>query len=443
MGPVTGRARADRGRALKGSVRSLLRAVPAAVRRDYAATLLVQWFVLGSGLFLFHMVAQRGGVDGFAYYQIARGVVSTFQPLVTLGLSQALQRYLPRTSSGTDRLARQAILIQAGVAGVFALGGVALSPWLAEFLGIGGGAAAVGAVLIMLTGNCLCTLAAAALRGTHQVARSNTVSAVGLGLVPVIAFALADRIDDFLVLQGSGMVLVAAWGAVTVRRQRPAPPAPHHGADPTMRTLLRYGVRRLPGDIALPALFTYPTFAVAAVLPGSPEAGYVGFTTSAVTLICSFFGMLTPVLLPRLSRLFHRSGKDGATLRMLTSLPVSAAGLAAVAAAVFAVFAPLLVRGFLGPEFAPAVGVLRAGVVAAIPFAMYYAARPTLDALLEAPVMSRLLLACLALEVLLTHVTQSVLAPTYAAVVALCGAAAVLGVCSERLVVRALRTGLS
>jgi O-antigen/teichoic acid export membrane protein len=292
----------------------------------------------------------------------------------------------------------------------------------------------------MLTGSSLCALAVAALRGTHQVARSNTVSAVGFGLVPLTAFALADRIDDFLILQGAGMALVAAWGAVTIRRQRPAPPAPHHHLEPTMRTLLRYGVRRLPGDVALPALFTYPTFAVAAVLPGGAEAGYVGFTTSAVTLICSFFGMLTPVLLPRLSRLFHRPGRDGATVRMLTALPVFAAGLASAAAAVFALLAPVLVRGFLGPEFAPATGVLRAGVLAAIPLAMFYAARPTLDALLETPVISRLLLVCLAIEVLLTHAAQSVFAPPYAAVLALCAAATVLGVCSERLVVRALRT---
>ncbi|MEV6300069.1 oligosaccharide flippase family protein [Actinoplanes sp. NPDC051861] len=417
---------------------SLLRNVPAAVRRDYAGTLLAQWFVLGSGLYLFHLVARRGSVDGFAYYQIARGVVSSFQPLVTVGLGQALQRYLPRTHEGTESLARRTFLAQAGVTAVFVLAGVALSPWLARLLGLSG-YGAVGAVLVMLTGNCLCTLAAAALRGTHQVARSNTISAVGLGLIPIIAFPLADRIDDFLIMQGAGTAMVAVWGAATVRRQRPAKPAPHQTSEPTLRTLFSYGVRRLPGDMALPALFTYPTFAVAAARPGGPDAGYAGFATSAVTLICSFFGMLTPVLLPRLSRLFHRPGEDGATLRMLTVLPFFAAALATAAAALFALAAPVLVRGFLGPEFTEATGVLRVGVLAAIPLAVFYAARPTLDALLDTPVVSRVLLGCLAAQVLFTHLLSLVVATAYAAVLALGAAAVILGVCSERLVARALR----
>ncbi|MFC7528303.1 lipopolysaccharide biosynthesis protein [Actinoplanes sp. GCM10030250] len=431
-------------------MRSLLRAVPAAVRRDYAGTLLAQWFVLGSGLFLFHLVARRGSVEGFAYYQIARGVVSSFQPLVTAGLGQALQRYLPRTQEGSASLARRTFLAQAGVTAVFSLAGVALSPWLARALGLGGGSGAVGAVLIMLFGNSLCTLATAALRGTHQVARSNAISTVGLGLVPLIAFPLADRIDDFLVLQGAGMTMVAAWGAGTVRRRRPASPAPHRTSEPTLQTLFAYGLRRLPGDMALPALFTYPTFAVAAALPGGPEAGYVGFATSAVTLICSFFGMLTPVLLPRLSRFFHRTGPDrtgpdrtgpddGATMRMLIRLPLLAAALASAAAGVFALIAPALVKGFLGPEFAAAAGVLRVGVLAAIPLAVFYAARPTLDALLDTPVISRVLLACLAVQVLLTHATSVLLPPAHAAVLSLCAAATILGVCSQRMVIRALR----
>lgn len=417
-----------------------LRAIPDAVRRDYAATLVSQWFVLGIGLFLFYLVARRGGVAGFAYYQIARGVVSSCQPLAMIGMGQGLHRYLPRASTGPERLAHRAFLVQAAVALALTLLGIALGPRLSALLGLEGGTGAVAAIMIMLVGNCLCTTAVAALRGTHQVARANTLAAAGFGLIPVLVFPLTDRIDDFLILQGVGMTLAAVGGTLAVRRRSPAPPAPHRpGPDPTLRTLIGYGLRRLPGDMALPALFTYPTFAVAAARPGGPEAGYVGFTSSAVTLICSFFGTLTPVLLPRLSRLFHAAADNEATRRMLLRLPLYAALLAAAAAAVFAVFAAALVAGFLGPEFGAAAGILRLGVLSAIPLAMFYAARPTLDALLDRPVISRLLLGCLALQVTLTHAGQALLPAAHAAVLALCAAAAVLGCCSERLVVRALR----
>jgi O-antigen/teichoic acid export membrane protein len=421
----------------------LIRAIPDAVRRDYAATLLSQWFVLGIGLFLFYVVAQRGGVAGFAYYQIARGVVSSFQPLAMIGMGQGLHRYLPRASSGSERLALQALLAQAGVAVGLTLLGIAFGPQVSKLLGLEGGTGAVAAIMIMLVGNCLCSMAVAALRGTHQVARANTISAVGFGLLPVLVLPLADRVEDFLILQGAGMTLVAAWGTLTVRHRTPAAPTPHgSGQDPTLRTLILYGVKRLPGDMALPALFTYPTFAVAVALPGGPEAGYVGFASSAVTLICSLFGTLTPVLMPRLSRFFHATPEDsgGSTREMLVRLPFYAALLAAAGALVFVYFSDALVAGFLGPEFAPAAEILRLGVISAIPLAMFYAARPTLDALCDRPAISRLLLGCLALQIVITHVAELVLPAAHAAILALCVAASVLGFRSERLVVAAMRS---
>ncbi|MEU4692643.1 hypothetical protein [Actinoplanes sp. NPDC023714] len=416
----------------------LIRAVPDAVRRDYAATLLAQWFVLGIGLFLFYLVARRGGVAGFAYYQIARGVVSLFQPLAMIGMGQGLHRYLPRASAGSERLALRAFLVQAGVAVGLTLLGIALGPHLSSLLGLHGGTGAVAAIMIMLVGNCLCTMAVAALRGTHQVARANTIAAVGFGLIPVLVFSLADRVEDFLILQGAGMTVVAAWGTLTVRHS----PGVEEGAGQAirLRSLIAYGVKRLPGDLALPALFTYPTFAVAVASPGGPEAGYVGFATSAVTLICSIFGTLTPVLLPRLSRFFHLAPADGGgtTRKLLVRLPFYAALLAAAATLIFSLFSEALVAGFLGPSFAAAAPILRLGVLSAIPLAMFYAARPTLDALLDRPVISRLLLGCLVLQVAVTHLAELVLPPAHAGVLALCVAASVLGFRSERLVVRAL-----
>ncbi|GAA1582113.1 hypothetical protein GCM10009828_002640 [Actinoplanes couchii] len=410
-----------------------------ALARDYVATTLVQWFVLGAGLFLFHLVAAVGGVGGFAYYQIARGVVSTFQPLATGGLVQGLQRYLPRisTSAGAERTARSAFAVQAGAAGVFALAGVALSPWADRFLGLPGGASSVVATMVLLTGTCLCTVTVAALRGTHQVVHANVVAGAGLGLVPLAAIQMTDSVERFLILQGAGAAVVAVAGMLTVRGRT----VPHPGKpEPTFINLLSYGAKRLPADMALPALFTYPTLVVAAARPGGGEAGYVGFVTSAITLICSLFGTLSPVLLPRLSRMFHRSGHDGHTLRILTSLPVLAGALAAVAAVTIALAAPYLIRGFLGPEFHAAVRVLHVGIFAAVPLAMFYAARPTLDALPEPPRLNRLLLGCLTLQVLLTHAAMTVLSPEYAALAAMAAAATVLGIRSVSLVERALTT---
>jgi O-antigen/teichoic acid export membrane protein len=290
-------------------------------------------------------------------------------------------------------------------------------------LGIEAGRPAVAAIVVLLAGNCLCTTAVAVLRGTGQVTYANLTSFAGFAVVPLVAFAADHRTSDFLLLYGTGMTAVAAAGAAASR----APAGAHVQQPARFAAVLRYGVRRLPGDLALPALFALPTFAVAVTRPGTPEVGYVGFTTSAVTLVCALFGMLTPVLLPRLSAHFHHGTGGSALHRALLLLPFAAGGAAALIALLIAVAAPWSVHHFLGEEFVPAVQVLRIGMAAAVPLAVFYAVRPTLDALHEAPVTARLVVADLALQLLLTIGLTRFLAVPVAAVLAFAAAAGALG----------------
>ncbi|MGX6600617.1 lipopolysaccharide biosynthesis protein [Micromonosporaceae bacterium Da 78-11] len=429
-----------------GRIGALVNGIPVAVRKDYVATVVVQWLTIGIGLVLFHLVAKRGSVEGFAYYQIARGAVATGQPLAMMGLGTGLQRFLPRAGAQAAVLARQAFAVQIVVSVALSAAGVLLAGVVSRLLGLTG-APAVAAVIVLLAGNFLCTTAVAALRGTGRVAYANLAWGLGLGVVPVLAFVPADNIQSFLVLQGAGTVVVAFWAIALLRgRRRHSSPAlsvegPSLGlADgrgaPTLGDLLRYGLRRTPGDVALPALFAFPTFAVANAVPGGPDAGYVGFATSAITLICAVFGMLTPVLLPRLSAHFHHSAGDATLHRGLKALPLSAACLATLGAVLLAVSAPALVHGFLGTEFTGAVPILRLGLFAAIPLAVFYAVRPTLDALLEVPVTARLVVGSLVLEVLLTYACRPVLSPAEASIFGLCAAAGALGFGSYLVLLR-------
>ncbi len=409
-----------------GRLRSLFRAVPAAVRRDYAETAAVQWSTLAVNLLLFHLVAQRGGAAGFAYYQIARGVVAGLQPLALAGLGTAVQRYLPRAGVAATGLARRAFGVQLILVAAVASAVLAPAGSVAKLLGLRGGVAAVAAIVVLLAGNCVCTMAVAVLRGTGQARPANITALTGFAVVPVVAFLPPSGVDTFVVRYGCGMAAVGLCAVALARSS----PAVRDDRRPTLTALLRYGLRRLPGDLALPALFAFPTVAVAHARPGGPEAGYVGFATSAVTLVCVFFGMLTPVLLPRLSAHFHRGDGGPALRRALVALPVGAAGLAALLATLLALPAPLLVDRFLGAEFAPAVTVLRLGLLAAPPLAMFYAIRPTLDALREAPVTAGLPVVCLAVQVPLTLVLAAVVDVAVAAMLAFVAATGALGLVS-------------
>ncbi|MFF5296402.1 hypothetical protein [Paractinoplanes globisporus] len=420
----------------------LLARVPAVVRRDYVATALSFWLTLASGLLLFHLVARRAGVQGFAYYQVARGVVATVQPLALVGLVPALHRYLPRAGRRVRVLARQVFILEVVLLNLLGFATIALADDVGRLFGIGG-ADEVRAVVVLAAGTCLCSVAVAALRGCGAVGRSNIASLLGFGVLPLVAFGATAQIDVFLALQGAALVAVACWGIASAgprgAEKRPAGPRPA----PPLLTLLRYGIRRTPGDIALPGLFAFPTFFVAGVSRSSAEAGYVGFTTSAITLICSIFGMLTPVLLPRLSGHAHDAAATGRGFGAdlahgLKVLPFVAAGVAAAASVVLAVSATPVVEWFLGTDFDGADVVIRCGVPVSIPLAMFYAARPTIDALREAPVTAALLVGSLVVEVVATFGAALVL-PAWPAALAGFGAAAVLlGACTYVALLRAI-----
>ncbi|MEU4236710.1 hypothetical protein [Actinoplanes sp. NPDC026619] len=382
----------------------LLSRVPSAVRRDYIATSAAHWLTLASGLLLFHLVAGRAGVAGFAYYQIARGVVSTVQPLALFGLVPALHRYLPRAGERVRVLARQAVLLEVAALNVIGLLTLALAGDLGRLFHIGGGAE-VRAVMVLTAGNCLLTVAVAALRGSGRVRLSNVASLTGYGLLPIAAFVVTTRIDLFLILQGAAMAGLA-WWVIAITGPRDAERRPHlPGPAPPLRALVRYGLRRTPGDIALPGMFAFPTFYVAAASHNSTDAGYIGFATSAITLICSVFGMLGPVLLPRLSGHAHATAGRGfgaELARGLRLLPIAAATIAAVISLGLIVTAGPVLHWFLGAEFKGGDDIIRYGVTVSIPLAMFYAARPSIDALREAPVTAWLLVACLGAEIVIT-----------------------------------------
>ncbi|MCW2714152.1 MAG: Membrane protein involved in the export of O-antigen and teichoic acid [Frankiales bacterium] len=406
--------------------------------RDYAATYVVEVLTLVSGLALFHLVAAQSGPDGFTYYQVARGVISTLQPVVMVGLVIALQRYLPRAGAGAGRLGRQAFLVLLGLVTVVGVVGWAAAPHIGDLLAIPGGAGPVRTIFVALAGICLLALAVAALWGTGRVAAANVSTLVGLGVVPVVAFQLVGRVDLFLAVQGAVLVALAvAVMALVVRSPRRGEAAPTDLPRPGLSTVLTYGLRRVPGDVALPALYVFPVFFVSNAMDGGPETGYLGFATSTVALVCSVFATLTPVLLPRLSGQLAGPSVSAATWRSLRFMPIAAVALAGVAVGALFLLAPVIVRAYLGPEFAGAVPVLRFGLLPAVALAAFYAARPVLDALQDRPLTVPLLVGSLAVEVATTYLAASFLSPTDAAITGFGIAALMLGGLSQVAVLRA------
>jgi O-antigen/teichoic acid export membrane protein len=146
-----------------------------------------------------------------------------------------------------------------------------------------------------------------------------------------------------------------------------------------VRSLLRFGVPRLPGDLALTALLTLPA-TLTAHRSGIEAAGHVGFSLAVLGLLANFFAPIGVILLPHASAMVASGRLDELrqTMRrlLMLGLPLAAMGTLAIVAA-----APQLVSWYLGPTHVGAAPIIRITALSAIPYVVYVLLRSPLDAL--------------------------------------------------------------
>lgn len=373
-----------------------------AASTDYAVTAAATGGQIALSLLLFHLIATRTGPSGFSYYALARNLISVGQPIVGVGLAISVMRFLP--------MAPQQRPLRLGVAGAqvcyLALGLVLvvsaqhLVPHsMAPTYGSG-----VVPAYVALCGVVLTSLASTMLRGIHRPGTANAVMLVGLGIIPLLSFLLTRDIAAMLVVQGALAGTVAA--ATLLMPAGPQVLPPEH--QPPLRRLLRsvigFGWRRVPGDAALPAIFATPTVWVAHTGGLPTEVSAIGFASSTALLGLAAFGLLTPVLLPRLSSTSLESGERRRALFL--RLQLACAAVAAVGYVVVLVLGGPIVAVFLGPDFSEAARVLRVGVVTTVPVAAFYAARPLLETVSDRSVTTRILVTAWIVEIATTVVAS-------------------------------------
>jgi len=108
----------------------------------------------------------------------------------------------------------------------------------------------------------------------------------------------------------------------------------------------------------------------------------------------------------------------------LTKLTVGCSGLMAVA---LFLFAPPLIRFYLGPNFSEVASITRIALLGGVPYCLYLVLRNVLDAFHEAAITSLFLGAALAVLVVGTALANPRLNTSFGAVTALLAALLVLG----------------
>ena len=343
--------------------------------------LLVEFAVLLLGLVALRLAATMG-TDAFAEYAIGRRALQVLAFPVLMGVGVAIPRYVAADLSPTADRAR--VLLGAGlmiVLPVMAFAAIALivagDRFQSLLFGPESGASMTFPVTLGVAGLCLHVLAYAYFRGLMRWRSTAVLQVVGVGLVPIVALLGARGTPERAVLL-TGVGWIAVSGAVLLGVLRGGHMSPAE-LRPAVTQLLRFGVPRVPGELALFALFAVPVFLVANT-QGLAAAGYLSLGLSVLSLATSMYSSLGVVLLPYVSRLAAAGNERGAQSVVARTL-AGGVMLAAVVALVSVPLVPYATQRYLGGGFLEAVETVRVLLWATVPYVVYAILRNPLDAL--------------------------------------------------------------
>jgi O-antigen/teichoic acid export membrane protein len=351
------------------------------VWQRYAKTIAAEGAGLVLGAVVPAVVARRFGPDGFGKYSVVFELLAVLQPVLLVGLGVATLRHIASRPTAADGERPESVLIAAACVEVLVVGAVAAALILSsgEWTEVvfGDDFSEGGPLLaLLLTGSCAMGIVNGYLRGRFWTTSANALLFTYTGLAPVAALAFTSSVTSYFTTLGA-LWLVAALLAARVWALRPLPSVP------TIRSLAseltRFGARRIPGELALFALFSLPTLIAARNL-GVEIGGHVAFAVSVVTISSALFVPISLILLPAVADLIARDEIQQARDHLARLIPVVLL-IALLVTAVIEVTAPWGVRVYLGPDFSSAVTDVRIIALAIPGYAIFLTCRGALDAI--------------------------------------------------------------
>ncbi|MFZ1664785.1 MAG: glycosyltransferase [Flavobacteriales bacterium] len=333
------------------------------------------------GMVLTYRLAAQVSKQDLDLYVIVRRTVSFVFPVLILGAMVGLTRFVamsrePAQQRGYLRGALTWVLPLSAL--MIAVGFLFAKPLAWTLFGSEASANLVPPLAVMITGIALHGVAYGYLRGKKAMVAANAVQLSVLALAPCAAFLLWT--DMGTVLWATGI----AWVAVPLISLVPALLAPDQNKMRRERSeLLRYGLPRVPGDIALGALLTVPGY-VALRTHGLDVSGEVGFGATLLNLAAAAFSPVALLLLPAASARLaagDHAGLEKNIARM--TWMILAASIALTVG--FELLSEPLLRIYLGPSGAAYLPMARIIFIGALPFAFFNGMRSVLDAYFHTP----------------------------------------------------------
>jgi O-antigen/teichoic acid export membrane protein len=352
------------------------------VGRDILSTSLTQASIAIGGLLLYRLIAVKQGAEGVASYSLVKQLVVFIWPVVMLGLQTGIPRYvaLGRDRAGSAETYLVTALALTGTATALVCAAALASPRDTASLLFGDPDRTNLVVPLVLT-----LAATVALEVTYGYYRGrsafrvgNAIRVVSVASFPVVLLVVAghEEIGTLISLMAVAVLACCALAAVgPVRRGIRGFSIAEEAT--AARTLLNYGVRRIPGDLAAVVLFAVPTALAAHYVP-LKEVAFLSAGLYVLAMIAIAFQPVGLVFLPLLSRLC-KSDFDSAR-RYVQELATCALHIAILVTPLFVLFAHHAVRAWLGPDFEDSETIVSIAVAPAGVYAFNVILRSALDA---------------------------------------------------------------
>jgi O-antigen/teichoic acid export membrane protein len=147
--------------------------------------------------------------------------------------------------------------------------------------------------------------------------------------------------------------------------------------------LIQYSFPRIPGDFILVAFFSLPTI-IAANFVSIKEVGYLSLSQSIINAVGTAIAPLGLLLLPKVSNLMVRGRRQTIEVN-LDFLICALIDVSLFLFAQLAIFIDIVIVFWLGPDFFPAVFLIRIMAVSVFFYAFYVSIRSVLDAVENKP----------------------------------------------------------
>ncbi len=334
------------------------------------------------GMILTYRLAAQVSKQDLDIYVIVRRTVSFVFPIILMGAMVGLTRYVamsrgPEQKRGYLRGAFAWVLPLSVLTMLLSV--LLAKPLAWAIYGTEDSAPLVPPLALMAVGITLHGVAYGFLRGKPATITANFVQLMVLAIIPCGAFMLWSDMATVLWATGIGWVavpllsiapsLAAATGDGKRRQER--------------SELLRYGLPRVPGDVALGALLTIPGY-VALRTHGLDVSGEVGFGATLLNLAAAVFSPVALLLLPaaagRLASGDHlRLEKQIARMTRLVFIVSVALTIG------FELLSRPLLLAYLGPTGEAYLPMARIIFIGALPFAFFNGMRSVLDAYFHTP----------------------------------------------------------